>query len=413
MEISLNDAKSGMKLSQDVLSANGHILARKDVVLNEKIIAALQNRGVKKIEIVEQNAPIKLTKQDVLAAESYLEPVFEGVNMNFPGNIILYTIYLKTIAVKIAGGWKPKHIDLTYRGDSNRRDIFLKEQKNYSLENLIKHETQITSFSPIYFKVKQVLDSPLSSVTDLARVIKTDVALTTKLLQLANSPLYGVTNRIDTIERAVNLIGNTEIATLTLGISTMNTFEGVPSDLASMEIYWKHSIACGEIASQIAKKNGKIKPENAFVGALMHEVGRLLMFRNLPQTSIETILYANANRLPIYEAEKEIFGYCHSTVAAELLKKWNLPQNIAEGIRHQYIPTTTTTTTTETTILLSSIINLANCMSMALDFPPAGVTIFPGLNEKSWEIIGLEADDLKEIAKSALDKIQQITNILL
>lgn len=410
MEISLNDAKSGMQLLQDVLSGNGHILARKDIILNEKIIAALQNRGVTKIEIVEQNAPIKLTKRDVLAAEAYLEPVFEGVNMHFPGNMILYAIYLKTIAIKITGGWNPKHIDLTYRGDSDRNDIFLKEQQeNSKLENLINYETQITSFSPIYFQVKQVLDSPLSSVKDLARVISKDISLTTKLLQLANSPLYGVTNKIDTIERAVNLIGNTEIATLTLGISTMKTFEGVPSDLASMEIFWKHSIACGEIAAQIAQKTGKIKPENAFVAALMHEIGRLVMFRNLPQTSIEVILYACSNRLAIHEAEKEIFGYDHATVAAELLKKWNLPTNIAEGIRHQYTPTIAA----NPNILLSAVINLANCISMTLDYPPAGITIFPGLNEEAWKIIGLESDDLKEIAKSALDKIQHITNILM
>ncbi len=410
MEISLNDAKPGMQLLQDVLNSNGHILARKDIILNEKIIAALQNRGITKIEIVEQNAPIKLTKRDVLAAESYLEPIFEGVNMHFPGNMVLYTIYLKTIAIKIAGGWNPKHIDLSYRGDSDRNDIFLKEQqKNSELENLVNHETQITSFSPIYFQVKQVLDSPLSSVTDLARIISKDVSLTTKLLQLANSPLYGVTNRIDTIERAVNLIGNVEIATLTLGISTMKTFEGVPSDLASMEIFWKHSIACGEIAAQIAQKNGKIKPENAFVTALMHEIGRLVMFRNLPQTSIEVILYSCSNRLAIYEAEKEIFGYDHATVAAELLKKWNLPTNIAEAIRYQYTPTLNT----NPNILLSAIINLANCISMALDYPPAGITIFPGLNEEAWKIIGLEADDLKDISKSALDKIQQITSILM
>ncbi len=395
-----------MELAADIYDQKGRILARKGMILTRDFIARLQRWEIKYLEIVgEDEEKISVSEEDIQAGKQYLQPVFESTNLHFEPNKALYHIYLTNIAQKIAHGWIPTDIDSDYNMGSIRDDLFLRDEGG--LEDLVGREVQMTSLNSIYFRVKQILDSPLSSVKEVADVISKDTTLTAKLLRLVNSPFYGFTSKIDSIQRAVSVIGTNELTTLALGISAIKTFEDIPGDLADMKNFWFHSIACGVLASLLSKACSVGKAETAFVGGMLHEVGRLVMFKSLPQASIEAILFSRSNRLPINEAEQAIFGYDHAMVGFSLMKEWQLPETLAESLRFQYTPDRSPFPE------LSSLLNLSNAMAMAIDCPPAGGVIMPTLSEQGWDMLKLQPTDLKEIADSAQKRVQEIADIFL
>ena len=408
MKVEITQAQPEMQLATDVLDQKGRILARKGILLSQELITRLQHWEIEYVEVGAADEGACVTEEHILAGEKYLQPIFESTNLHFPANKTLYHIYLNTITQKIALGWEPTDIDSNYDLGSVRDDIFLKGEGN--LESLIEHEVQMSSFSSIYFRIKHVLDSPLSSAQKVAEVISKDTTLTAKLLRLVNSPFYGLTSRIDSIQRAVSVIGTNELTTLALGISAIKTFATIPGDLANMKTFWFHSIACGVLTSQLAETcsgTKELKPETAFVGGILHEIGRLIMFKNLPQASIEAILFSRSNRIPINEAEQLIFGYDHAMIASSLLKKWHLPETLAEALHFQYAPDSSPFPE------FSSMLNLANAMAMVIGYPSSGVAIMPTLSEKGWAILNLDPAVLEEMAVSAPKRVQEIADIFL
>ncbi len=409
MKVGITHAQAEMELAADVLDQKDRILARKGMILSQELIARLQSWGIKQLEILDPDEEqINVTEEHIQAGEIYLQPIFESTNIHFPANQALYQIYLNNIAQKIAQGWTPTDIDSDYDLGSVREDLFLKDEGGP--EKLVGHEARMTSFSSIYCRLKRVIDSPLSSAKEVAEVISKDTALTARLLRLVNSPFYGFNNKIDSIQRAVSVIGTNELTTLAIGISAIKTFDTIPGDLANMKTFWFHSIACGALASQLTETSPatrEIKSETAFVGGMLHEIGRLIMFKNLPQASIDAILFSRSNRIPINEAEQTIFGYDHAMIASALLQEWHLPATLADAIQFQYTPTLSSSPE------LASILNVANVMAMAIGCPPPGVVIMPTLNEEGWDILQLQPEILEEIAASAQKRVQEIADIFL
>ncbi len=108
------------------------------------------------------------------------------------------------------------------------------------------------------------MESPSSSAKDIAEVVSTDVALSTKLLKLVNSPLFGLTQKVDSIERAVSYVGEEELSNLALGITAIRYFKDIPPELIDMQTFWRHSLSCGIFAKLIASNYKDMSDETFF-----------------------------------------------------------------------------------------------------------------------------------------------------
>lgn len=112
-----------------------------------------------------------------------------------------------------------------------------------SLKELLRKTGPIYSLPLFYDRLNETINHPRSSLADIGKIISEDQGLTTRLLRLANSPIFGYHARIDSIPRALTLIGTQQLRDLALSISIMGTFKDIPEDLISMQSFWKHSIA--------------------------------------------------------------------------------------------------------------------------------------------------------------------------
>lgn len=211
-----------------------------------------------------------------------------------------------------------------------------------SLEKLIERSGKLGSLPAIVYKVFSVMDDPKSTATNIGKVINDDPALTARLLKLVNSPFYGFTAKVDTVYRAVALIGHKELRSVVVAASAINVFDGIPSELVSMKDFWKRSLSTAVTARVLAAFKREPQIERFFIAGLLHDIGSLLLYLKLPEEmswALSQVLDSEiTDRVELAKAEKDIMGFDYTEVGGELLKKWNLPTPICVAVRYQLDP---------------------------------------------------------------------------
>lgn len=211
-----------------------------------------------------------------------------------------------------------------------------------SLEKLIERSGKLGSLPAIVYKVFSVMDDPKSTATNIGKVINDDPALTARLLKLVNSPFYGFTAKVDTVYRAVALIGHKELRSVVVAASAINVFDGIPSELVSMKDFWKRSLSTAVTARVLAAFKREPQIERFFIAGLLHDIGSLLLYLKLPEEmawALSQVLGSDIiDRVELAKAEKDIMGFDYTEVGGELLKKWNLPAPICVAVRYQLDP---------------------------------------------------------------------------
>lgn len=207
-----------------------------------------------------------------------------------------------------------------------------------SLDKLIDRSGKLGSLPAIVYRVFDVMDDPASTATQIGRVINDDPALTARLLKLVNSPFYGFSGKVDTVYRAVALIGHKDLRSVVVAASAIKVFDGIPSDLVSMPVFWKRSLTTAVVARVLAAFKREKEIERYFIAGLLHDIGSLLLYLQLPEEMTRVLYQHRTDGVELSLAEKDILGYDHTEVGGALLKKWNLPVLICSAVRFQEVP---------------------------------------------------------------------------
>ena len=163
------------------------------------------------------------------------------------------------------------------------------------------------------------------SFKELENIIKIDPGLTAKILKIANSALYARQKEIESLQKAITLLGFKNIKSLVLLVIASKFFQ----EEKHTEFYrnfWKHAIITSFIAKTIVIKNDKSEmAELAFVCGLLHNIGQAALFNAEPDKYMLVMEKSkqNSNWIEVYEEES--FGFNHRQIGAELLRKWNFP----------------------------------------------------------------------------------------
>ena len=399
----LDALQPGMILAEDLHGPDGKMLLPKGMVLTDSHIQSLRTRGVLAAVIADGEAEEAETPFDpelLAACEAHVSPFFCSNDPSHPVIEALYTLSVERLAASLAAGKPmPKDIAPNPRAES-LGDLFFKAEG--SAKDIVSSEVKLASFPDIYFKIRQVLDSPISSTSQVADVISKDTSLTAKLLKLVNSPFYGLPQRIDSISRAVMVIGGQEISTLALGISAINAFKDIPPELINMRTFWEHSVAVGSLAQVIGKRMRHGAGERLFVAGILHDIGRLIIFKKLPHAAVEAIYYAKANQTAMVVAESEVLGFAHPQVGGLLLRAWKFPEALVSIVACHHKPLTCPDP------IEPSILHMADLIAVALGLtPPASATV-PPLEPAAWTALGLTPEDLPDLVAEGLAQVDAI-----
>lgn len=207
-------------------------------------------------------------------------------------------------------------------------------------QSLIDDVGSLLSLPELVLKINDLVNREDSNATEIAEVISQDPALSTRILRVANSPMYANSRQVDTIARAVTLLGTKQIRDLILSASAAQVFEGVPNDIISVEDFWHHSLYCALLARALATVSRRVNMETMFTAGLLHDVGHLVMLNRIPeeaQAAILLTIQGDANR-DLYDAEMEIVGFTHCEVGASLAERWHLPDVLIACIADHHHP---------------------------------------------------------------------------
>ena len=205
-------------------------------------------------------------------------------------------------------------------------------------KELVQSSTSVFTLPEIYFRVREVVDDPDSTMDDLANVLKLDPAISARLLRLVNSPFYGFAKQIDTISRAVNLLGLQAINDLVTATTVGRTFSGMTIQLMDAKKYWRKSVLCALLAGKIAKSCGIADSERFFVEGLLRDIGHLVLYRSVPERAQSALIEADYLDGSLAEVEQASIGCDFAEVGAELIHVWEMPVQIEQAVRYQLCP---------------------------------------------------------------------------
>ncbi|EIC22711.1 HDOD domain-containing protein [Thiorhodovibrio frisius] len=205
-------------------------------------------------------------------------------------------------------------------------------------ESLVRDTHDLFSFPEAALRINELIDHQATTIEDLAEVILTDPALAARLLRLVNSALYARQTPIDTVARAIPMIGFGALRNLVMATAAVEVFQDLPPERINMEQFWFHGVACGvaarELNEQLKLKGG----EQLFLAGLLHGIGKLVFFSRCPQDYLSVLELIDREGLAPAAAEEAIFGFDYATLGGELLHAWNFPDRIWQAVAHHLHP---------------------------------------------------------------------------
>ncbi len=253
---------------------------------------------------------------------------------------------------------------------------------------IVSREIKLHSLPRVIIELQRAIDNPASSAEDLARIISLDPGLSVYLLRIANSALYSFPSRIDTVSRAVALLGTRQVSVLALGVSVLKSYSQRPVQSLDMEGFWRHSIACAILARAIAARSGRSNGERFFVAGLLHDLGRLAIFEAIPDLAREVLERMQSENMQFVQAENKVLGFDHARLGAILLRKWNFPLNLAMAVLYHHEPSKGDPHGE------AAVVHLADILSKVLGYGGTPVFSVQPLDLVAWESLGLAAQDL-------------------
>lgn len=266
-----------------------------------------------------------------------------------------------------------------------------------TIKQLISQNAELGSLPAIVTRIYEVIANPKSSAIQIGRIINEDPALAGRLLKVVNSPFYGFRSKVDTVYRAIALIGHKELYNLVLATSAVKKFSGVPNDLVDMKSYWHGSLYCGILARILASYRRESEIERYFVIGLLHDIGSLLLYSLEPERSAAALERSKKEQIPIWQSEQEEFGFDHAELGAELLKCWGLPSTIVEAVHYHIRPSYAPTHEKEATL-----VHLAwNIVKLEIE-KKAHLPDNPDIDiSAAWKNAGIDCEALPEILEKA------------
>jgi HD-like signal output (HDOD) protein len=187
-------------------------------------------------------------------------------------------------------------------------------------------------------RVLQIVRDPEYSIDNLVQVVRTDPSLTTRILKLCNSPLYGLGQEICSVSDAVAYLGTRNLVKLVLVSCTAAYFRGVKSSsFGNANELWRHTIACATACQSLAERCGYEQPATAFTAGIVHNVGKIALSQVVDEALLaRSVQAAEGEHASYVEVERKALGLDHANAGGIVTETWNLPVDLRRAVRNHH-----------------------------------------------------------------------------
>ncbi|CAM2068777.1 HDOD domain-containing protein [Sulfidibacter corallicola] len=207
-------------------------------------------------------------------------------------------------------------------------------------EDIVKKTGDLPTLPHVATKVMTLVSDPETSAKDLQEAIITDQGMTAQILKISNSAMFGLKREVKTLTHAIMILGFNTIRSIVLAAAgkKLYTKKGAPNTGFKEKLIWENSIGSALIARGLAEQFRGMDKEEAFIGGLMHNLGKTVLNAKLPQKYSEIMVASYNESRPIHLLEQDYLGFDHAELGYCIVKQWNLSESLAESIRHYLAP---------------------------------------------------------------------------
>ena len=197
-------------------------------------------------------------------------------------------------------------------------------------------------FPPLAIRLAELAGGQDAKVDEVVDLLCSDAAFSADLLRRANSPAYGFSSRIDTLQQALVLLGFDELRRIALAAAARG-FAGPALQWPELRLCWRHSLAVALLSEELARGTA-ISPEQAYTAGVMHDIGRLGLLTARPNDFAQLLSEAEAagpveDSSYFLDREAEVFGFDHTEAGRWLAERWEIPLDLrAVAGRHHDRP---------------------------------------------------------------------------
>ena len=234
-------------------------------------------------------------------------------------------------------------------------------QKRERTEKVLTSVVNLPVIPKVMFETIKLLDNKYTTASELNKVISRDQALLTKILTIANSPLYGLQRKVTTIEYAILVLGYRELKNIISALSVAEAFRNKTDKYLNSKEFMLHSYLTGTACKKLATDIGFNNSGEAFIAGFLHDIGISIIHRYLHSSFINVTELVETKGMNYLDAEMEVLGMTHEQVGFFLLDRWNFPREISDPILSHHNPDASTTSP-----VLSAVVNLADYITNRL-----------------------------------------------
>lgn len=400
--VSVQNLEEGLILSEDVIDTFGRLILSKGRRIEANHIRLFKIWGISEVHVEESYVAVLPERESkdvdkLLDAENTVKMILQNIDINHPA---INEIFLEAVEYRYQNNLVP-----TFRTKQQLPDNFRLDLSN-SLKTQIEFtDLQLPEAPELILEFNRITQDPDCSINDIADILSRSPSMTAQLLKIVNSAFYGFASKIDRISRAVAMLGVREISSLVLGISAMRIFYDIPRELIDMSSFLRHSLACGILSRILAAQIKLPNTERLFVAGLLHDIGRLVLYKYFPAQAKLAMLMAEKTGQSLNYIEEACVGISHVQIAEYLLKKWQFPASLENLIVWHHAPYRSLEQAE------ASIVHLADIAINAIGLGHSGEHILPRFEQGIWDKTGIIPGDLKSALAQTVEQVTVMTKL--
>ncbi len=386
--------KPKMILGEDIINKDGRLLFPKGFTITKKEIRILKMWGIieAKIQSVPSSGKEKSANDKTLNSEAIEEHLIQRFRHNPLNHPVVSTVYQLCV---------DRQKERTDNNELKIKDSLVKDDQSSKksiapikdLKKFFKEGIELPALPTIFAEINEAIKNPRCSGKDIADIVSKDTSLTAKLLKIINSAYYGMNKKVESLSYAAMALGTQQISSLAVGITMINYFKGIPTKYISMQEFWKHSVACAICARMLATHLDDVNSERVFIGALLHDIGRLILLKYYPEESTWLLSYCEKKNEMIHKAEPAIFGLTHAAIGCLLTETWHFSSAISDLILHHHDEFN------EPPAKEVAVVHFSNWLVHALEIGSSGENVIPRLDNNAWKALNVSVSILEQIIK--------------
>lgn len=205
-----------------------------------------------------------------------------------------------------------------------------------------KKTQELCALSDVYITLNRMLSSDGCSLEQLADAIAYEPAIAASILKIANSAMFSMPRKIDSLSKALTILGIKEVKKLVNAYGITAAFSNIDPNVVDMDKFWEISVDCALICQYFAKNKQIPNTDNIFLSGLFHNLGMLAMISSEP-AKVRYCEGYDRDETPWFR-QNQVFGFTFADCTTELLKLWDLPDSIIQpiaefnGAEHEPLP---------------------------------------------------------------------------